>query len=70
MRNLGILLKNSFNLLVGKIRGKKNITTKKATVLLIVGIIALYVIYFFQAYTMVDGFHTFHVEKMALFQVY
>ena len=67
MHSLGILLKNSFNMLVGKFRGKKNIATKKATLLLIVGIIALFAIYFFQAYTMVDGFYLYHLEKMALF---
>ena len=60
-------LKNNFNTLVGRIRGKKNITTKRATMLLIVGIVALYAVYFFQAYTMVDGFAVYHVEKMALF---
>lgn len=67
MHNFKVLLKNSFNTLVGRFRGKKNMTTKKATMLLIVGIIALYAIYFFQAYTMIDGFATYHVEKMALF---
>ena len=67
MHNLGILLKNSFNVLVGRIRGKKNITTKKATMLLILGVIALYALYFFQSYTMVDGFKQFNVEKLALF---
>ena len=67
MRNLGILLKNNFNILVGRIKGKKNISSQRATILLIVGVLALYALYFFQSYTMVEGFALFHVEKMALF---
>ena len=67
MHNLKILLKNNFNMLVGKLKGKKNITTQKATGLLIIGIIALYALYFFQAYTMIDGFAAYNVEKLALF---
>ncbi len=56
MRELGILIKNEYNILLGSIQGKKHRkSTVYASTMLLLGVIALVAIYTYQAKTMYDG---------------
>ncbi len=67
MRNLNILLKNNFNILIGTFKGKKGRSTVAAILLLIVMCIAIFCLYTLQAWTMFDGLGMLGLEKMCLF---
>jgi len=68
MNNLGILLKNNFNILIGQIAGKKRRkSTRVATALLILGAIGIIAIYTLQAYNMFNGLSKLHLEKVCMF---
>lgn len=68
MNNLGILLKNNFNILIGQIAGKKKRkSTQVATALLILGAIGIIAIYTLQAYSMFNGLSKLHLEKVCMF---
>ena len=68
MNNLGILLKNNFNILIGQIAGKKKRkSTQVATSLLILGAIGIVVLYTLQAFSMFNGLSKLSLEKVCLF---
>ena len=68
MRNLLILLKNSFNILLGKLQGKKERSSNvAATILFVVGILGIIALYSLQAWTMFDGLGQASVGKICMF---
>lgn len=68
MYNFKILLKNNYNLLIGRLFGKKkNVSSVSATFLLILGILGLIALYTLQAYGMYKDFAEMNLEKVAIF---
>lgn len=68
MRNLSILFKNNFNMLVGKLFGKKQRPSKIVGVLLLIlGLLAIVALYSLQAYTMFVGLGTLNLQKVCVF---
>lgn len=68
MHNIFLLLKNNFNIMVGRLAGKKQRkSTAVATAMLILFGVGLFVLYTLQAYTMFKGFSQVHAEKLAVF---
>lgn len=68
MYNFRILLKNNYNLLIGRLFGKKNnISSVSATFLLILCVLGLLALYTLQAYGMFRDFSTMNLEKVAIF---
>ena len=57
MRNLGILLKNSFYMMIGTFKGKdNNRSTKSAIILFLLSFILIALVFSYNAYTTFDGF--------------
>ncbi|MDY2696536.1 MAG: hypothetical protein SOV27_05190, partial [Eubacteriales bacterium] len=68
MYNLRILLKNNYNLLIGRLFGKKqNVSSISATLFLVLGVLALLAMYTLQAYGMYRDLSIMHLEKVCLF---
>ena len=68
MYNLRILLKNNYNLLIGRLFGKKqNVSSISATLFLVLGVLALLAMYTLQAYGMYRDLSIVHLEKVCLF---
>lgn len=68
MTNLGILIKNNFNMLVGKFSGKKQrASTVSASVIFVVSVLGLIALYSFQAWIMFDGLGAFGLGKLCMF---
>jgi len=68
MSNLKILLKNEFNILIGRIQGKKKrMSTNTAIVLLILGMIGLLVLYSLQSWGMFEGLGKMGLGKLCVF---
>jgi len=68
MSNLKILLKNEFNMLLGRMQGKKKrMSTNVAVTLLILGMIGIFALYAFQAWTMFDGLGRMGLGKLCVF---
>ena len=68
MRNLSILFKNNFNMLIGRLFGKKQRPSKIVGVLLVIlGLLAIVALYSLQAYTMFVGLSTLNLQKVCVF---
>lgn len=68
MSNFNILVKNNFNILLGTLQGKKNRKpVVVAFIILLLGIIGIYSLYFFQAYSMFVGLGKIGLNKLVLF---
>ncbi|MBE5756015.1 MAG: hypothetical protein E7341_05025 [Clostridiales bacterium] len=68
MTNLSLLLKNNFNILIGRFRGKnKQRSTQSATALFVAGVIGLIALYSYQAWTMFDGLGVASLGKICMF---
>ncbi len=68
MNNLGILIKNNFNMLLGRLQGKKERKpVKTAVALLVLGVLAIVALYTYQAYTMFDGLGKLGLNDLVLF---
>lgn len=68
MSNLGILLKNNFNILIGRFQGKKQQRSRTvATVLLVVMLVGIFALYTFQAKMMFDGFAPENMTSLAVY---
>lgn len=68
MYNLRILLKNNYNLLIGRLFGKKQkVSSISATLFLVLGVLALLAMYTLQAYGMYRDLSIVHLEKVCLF---
>ena len=68
MRNLKILLKNNFNILIGRLQGKKKRTsTTTAITLLVLGIVGIFALYSLQAWSMFEGLGKLGLGKLCVF---
>lgn len=68
MNDLKILLKNNFNIFIGRFRGKsKQLSYSVAVCLLLLGIVAIVGIYSYQAYLMYGGLGKLGLGKVCLF---
>ncbi len=68
MNDLKILLKNNFNLFVGRFQGKsKRKSYSLAVFLLILGILAIVAVYSYQAYLMFNGLNKLGLGKVCVF---
>lgn len=68
MHDFLILLKNNYNLLLGRVFGKKQrVSTVVATALLVLGVLGVLAIYTLQAYSMFSGLGALHLEKVCIF---
>jgi ABC-2 type transport system permease protein len=68
MTNLHILLKNSFNIFVGALQGKKKRKkTSVAILLILLGTVAIYALTFYQAKTMFDGLSSLGLSRLCVF---
>ena len=68
MHNFSILLKNSFNILLGTMQGKrKRKSTVVASILLVLGVLFLLGVTGYQAYTMAESFSMLGMPKLVLF---
>ena len=68
MHNLKVLFKNNFNILLGRLSGKKKRkSTAAATALLVLGCIGIFALYTLQAYSMFNGLGKLHLEKVCVF---
>jgi ABC-2 type transport system permease protein len=68
MRNLWLLIKNNFNLLLGRLQGKKQRkSTPAATALFVAGVVGLIALYSYQAWIMFDGLGAASLGKICMF---
>lgn len=68
MSNLKILLKNNFNLLLGRLQGKrKRKSTGVAILLLVLGMVGIFALYSLQAWSMFKGLGGFGLGKLCVF---
>lgn len=68
MNNLGILIKNNFNMLLGRLQGKKERKpVKTAITMLVFGVLAIVALYTYQAYTMFNGLGRIGLCDLVLF---
>ena len=68
MRNFWLLTKNNFNILIGRLQGKKQRkSTPAATALFVAGVVGLIALYSFQAWTMFDGLGVASLGKICMF---
>lgn len=68
MNNLKILLKNNFNLLLGRLQGKrKRKSTGVAIALLILGMVGIFALYSLQAWSMFVGLGKMGLGKLCVF---
>lgn len=68
MYNFKILFKNNFNILLGRLAGKKQRkSTFVASMLLFIGVIGIVALYSLQAYSMFKGLGQLHLEKVCIF---
>ena len=68
MTNLKILLKNNFNMLLGRLQGKKKrASTSVAILLLVLGIVGLLALYSLQAWSMFEGLGKLGLGKLCMF---
>lgn len=68
MSNLKILMKNNINLVLGRMQGKRERkSTYVALTLLIVGMLGMFALYTFQAYSMFNGLSKLGLNEVCLF---
>lgn len=67
MTNFKILFKNNFNILIGTLSGKRKRKSVVASLLLVLGVVGIFVLYFLQALSMFNGLGKMHLEKVCLF---
>lgn len=68
MRNLSILFKNNFNMLIGRLFGKKQRPSKiVGALLLTIGAIAIIALYSLQAYSMFVGLGALNLQRVCIF---
>ncbi|MBO7508401.1 MAG: hypothetical protein J6T39_02010, partial [Clostridia bacterium] len=68
MSNLKILVKNNFNMLVGRMQGKKKrLSTNTAIALLVLGMVGLFALYSLQAWSMFEGLGKLGLGKLCVF---
>jgi len=68
MTNLQTLIKNNFNILLGNLQGKrKRKKTSIAIALLVLGILGIFALYFYQSLSMFQGLSPLGLEKVCLF---
>ena len=68
MRNLKILFKNNFNMLLGRLQGKKKrASTTTAVLLLVLGVVGIFALYSLQAWSMFEGLGKLGLGKLCVF---